>query len=55
MEVIYKYQHLIDNENISWYEISSNPNSIHLLEKKPDNIQWSYFSSNPNAIHLLHL
>src|SRR5438067_72512 len=43
----------IVNQHINWWELSTNPNAIHLLEKNLDKIDWYYLSSNPNAIHLL--
>ena len=41
------------NENINWYELSENPNAIHLLQQNLDKINWIYLSYNPNAIPLL--
>lgn len=46
----------IDNEivnKINWYELSKNPNSIHILENCPDKIDWKGLSSNPNALPIL--
>ena len=40
-------------DEIDWYELSGNPNAIHLLEKEPDEIEWTPLSWNPNAMHLL--
>jgi len=40
-------------DKIDWYNLSSNPNAIHLLEKNLDKINWEQLSGNPNAIHLL--
>ena len=65
MEVIYKYQKILDNEKIDWFGLSQNPNpnSIHFLEKNIDKLYhykgpsyknvWQGLSSNPNAIHIL--
>jgi hypothetical protein len=38
---------------IDWYNLSSNLNAIHLLERNINNIDWDFISTNPNAIHLL--
>jgi hypothetical protein len=40
-------------DKINWYELSINPNAIHLLEQNVDKIDWKRLSPNPNAIHLL--
>jgi len=41
------------NKDINWYNLSSNPNAIHLLEQNIDKISWNALSENPNAINLL--
>jgi hypothetical protein len=43
----------IENDKLSWKELSTNPNAIHMLEANPDKIEWKELSRNPNAIHLL--
>ena len=40
-------------DKIDWWELSKNPNAIHLLEQNMNKINWSCISSNPNAINLL--
>ena len=40
-------------DKISWFDMSSNPNAISILEKNMDKINWLHLSLNPNAIHLL--
>jgi ribosomal protein L24E len=42
-----------DINKLNWYELSENPNAIHILEKHPDKIMWCYLSKNPKAIHIL--
>ncbi len=39
--------------NINWFNLSSNPAAIHLLEKYPDKINWDCLSENPAGIQLL--
>jgi hypothetical protein len=36
-----------------WYNLSINPNAIHILETYQDKINWVALVLNPNAIHLL--
>ena len=43
----------IVNPKVSWANLSSNPNAIHLLEQNLDKVNWFYLSCNQNAIHLL--
>ena len=43
----------IDETQIKWDLLSTNPNAIHLLEQNPHKIDWHYLCANPNAIHLL--
>jgi hypothetical protein len=42
-------------EKINWYDLTSNPNAICLIEKHLDKIVWSRLSLNPHprAIHML--
>ena len=42
-----------NQDKIDWYQLSRNPNAIHLLEQNPDKIDWDILSENPNAIHFL--
>jgi len=52
--IIYKLKSFIDEDKIhGWYDLSFNPNAIHLLEANQDKIVWHRLSLNPNAIHLL--
>ncbi len=51
--VNYKLRYWVNIDNIKFFMLSGNPNSIHLLEKNLDNINWRWLSSNPNAIDLL--
>lgn len=37
------------SENISWYQLSKNPEAFSILDKNRDKIIWSQFSENPNA------
>jgi len=39
-------------QNISWYELSSNPIALPLLEKYPDKIHWNNASCNPALLPL---
>ena len=42
------------NKNkIYWPYLSSNLNTIHILENNLDKINWANLSRNPNAIHIL--
>ena len=41
--------------NISRWNLSENPNAIHLLEKYPDKIDWWHLSKNPNLLGAMHL
>ena len=43
----------INEEKISWCELSRNPNAIDLLERNPEKIHWFWLSQNPNATRLL--
>ena len=43
----------IINKNVSWFQLSANPNAIYLLEQNLDKITWFQLSANSNAIHLL--
>jgi hypothetical protein len=43
----------IPTDKVDWYQLSRNPNAIHLLEKNLDKVNWSQLSANPNAIHIL--
>ena len=38
----------IDKDKINWYNLSENPNAIHLLEQNLDKIDWDWLSKNPN-------
>ena len=40
-------------KKISWFELSQNPNAIHLLEKNIHKVNWFLLSKNPNAISIL--
>ena len=42
-----------NNFGINWSELSSNPNSISLLEDRPERTNWRNLSHNPSAIYLL--
>jgi hypothetical protein len=53
MNIIYKYQHLIDNPNIDWNGLSDNEEAIHILEKNLDKVNWLMLSTNPAAIHII--
>jgi hypothetical protein len=35
-------------DEISWYELSQNPNAIHFLEQNLDKVNWSWLCQNPN-------
>ena len=43
----------INEDDLCWSGLSSNPNAIDLLEMNPEKIDWGKLSSNPNAINLL--
>ena len=43
----------VDIYDMFWINLSTNPNSFHLLETNIDKVDWFYLSLNPNAIHLL--
>ena len=43
----------INLEQLTWHNLSRNPNAIDLLEQYKNNIDWKFVSLNPNAIHLL--
>ncbi len=51
-EPIYKLDETIIN-NLDYFELSSNKNAIHILEKKLYKVDWQQLSKNPNAIHIL--
>ncbi len=53
MEPIFKYQYLIDKVLNLKISIAHNPNSIFILNKKPELIDWYHLSKNPNAIKIL--
>ena len=40
-------------DKVCWYELSCNPNAIHILEKNLDKVSWSSLSEIPNAVHIL--
>ena len=42
-----------ENEYIDRYELSKNPNALHLLEKYPKIIDYDGLAENPNALHLI--
>ena len=44
----YKLHKWIDINKLSWYNLSSNPNAIYLLEKNIDKINWTNLSGNPS-------
>jgi hypothetical protein len=52
---VWEYELLdwINEEKLSWFGWSDNPNAIHVLENEPQRIRWNELSENPNAIHLL--
>ena len=43
----------IDENDLNWESLSSNPNAIDLLEENKDKINWTELSANPNAIDLI--
>jgi len=49
---MFKLKEFASSNEIDW-DLSGNPNAIHLLEKNPDKICWHRLSGNPNAIHIL--
>ena len=53
MTDIYKLRDWIDINKIDWFDLSRNPNAIHLLEQNMNKIYWFLLSVNSNAIHLL--
>ena len=44
-------------EKINWFQLSRNPNAIHLIERQlaeePEEIDWRNLSENPNAVPIL--
>ena len=42
-----------ENSKIDWDQLSSNINSIPILQNNLDKVNWESLSKNPNAIHLL--
>ena len=52
MSIIYKYQYLIDDENIHFDYLELNPKAIPLLQYLK-RINWSRISQNSEAIHLI--
>jgi hypothetical protein len=42
-----------NQDKLSWYLLSENPNAIELLKENKDKINWYYLSSNLNEIELL--
>jgi len=42
----------ISLDKIDWYNLSENPNAIHLLEQNMDKIDWWYLSVNPNIFEI---
>ena len=40
-------------DKVIWFNLSSNPNAIHILEQNLDKVYWEWLSGNPNAIYLL--
>ena len=43
----------IQVKKINWFELSKNPNAIHILENNLDKVYWNYLSYNQNVIHIL--
>jgi hypothetical protein len=41
-------------DKINWFNLSSNPNAIHLLEANQDSIHWEQLSINPNIFEYSH-
>ena len=39
---------------IDWYELSRNPNAIHLLEENQDKIEWNQISRNPSIFEEIY-
>ena len=50
---MYKLRDWIDINRLDLFELSLNPNAIHILEKNVDKINWYWLSMNSNAIDLL--
>ena len=50
---VWTNKEFLNQERISWSELSENPEAIHLLEKHYDKIDWENLSRNPSAIKLI--
>ena len=48
-----KLRKWIQIDKVYWYELSKNPNAMHILEKNLNKVNWYMLSRNPNAIHIL--
>ena len=49
----YELKDWVNINYINWRALSSNPNTLRILEDMPNKIDWNHLSKNPNAIHLL--
>ena len=43
-----------NQDKINWYQLSTNPNAMLLLENNRNKIHWGYLCENINAISLLN-
>ena len=43
-----KLKNWISLSNLSWSQLSYNPNAIELLKENPEKIDWNMISSNPS-------
>ncbi len=46
-------ERLNNNEEINWYAISRNINTIHILQKHPDKVDWGSICANINAMPII--
>ena len=44
----YKLSPWVDIKKLNWFNLSRNPNAIHLLEQNQDKIDWYMLSRNPS-------
>jgi hypothetical protein len=49
----YKLLPWIDPHKLDYFQLSSNPRAIGMLEDNPSIVSWDMLSANPSAIHLL--